>query len=266
MDELLLGVLASAVGRDVGDRALEQLQKRLLHALARNVARDRGVLTAAGDLVDLVDVDDAALRAFDVKIRRLQQLKDDVLHVLADVAGLGERGGVGDGKGHVEHLGHGLGKKRLAAARRADEQDIALLQLHLVLRGMQDAFVVVVYRNGEHDLRPLLPDDVFVELRLDLAGLGQLFQFERQAVVALGRRSGKIADDAGAHAHALVADIAAVAGDQTVRQRLRFAAKGAADAFSVFISRHNGYSFKKERKGGNLRKFPPSRDFLNACR
>ena len=34
VDEFLLRMLASAVGRNIGDRALQQLQKRLLHAFA----------------------------------------------------------------------------------------------------------------------------------------------------------------------------------------------------------------------------------------
>jgi hypothetical protein len=63
LQELLLGVLAAALGRHVGHRALDDLQQGLLHALARHVARDGRVLALARDLVDLVDVDDAALVA-----------------------------------------------------------------------------------------------------------------------------------------------------------------------------------------------------------
>ena len=102
LQELLLRVLAAALGRHVGDGALDDLQQRLLHALAGDVAGDGGVLALAGDLVDLVDVDDAALGALDVVVGGLQQVDDDVLDVLADVAGLGERRGVGDGERHVE--------------------------------------------------------------------------------------------------------------------------------------------------------------------
>ena len=40
LDELLVGVLASTLRGDVGHRALENLQQRLLHALARDVAGD----------------------------------------------------------------------------------------------------------------------------------------------------------------------------------------------------------------------------------
>src|SRR5262249_21491188 len=81
LEELLVRMLAPALRRDVGDGALEDLEQRLLHALARDVARDRRVLVLAADLVDLVDVDDALLRLLDVAARRLQQLGDGVLDV-----------------------------------------------------------------------------------------------------------------------------------------------------------------------------------------
>jgi hypothetical protein len=74
LQELLLRVLAAALGRHVRDGALDDLEQRLLHALARHVAGDAGVVALAADLVDLVDVDDAALRPLDVVVGVLQQL------------------------------------------------------------------------------------------------------------------------------------------------------------------------------------------------
>ena len=71
------------------------------------------------NLVDFVDVDDAALGALDIVVGRLQQLQDDVLHVLADIAGFGQRGGVGHGEGHVEDARQRLRQQRLARTRRA---------------------------------------------------------------------------------------------------------------------------------------------------
>ena len=133
LDVFLLRVLAAALRRHRGDRALEDLEQRLLHALARDVARDARVLGLARDLVDLVDVDDAALALGDVEVAGLQQPHQDVLHVLADVAGFGERGGVGDGEGHVEDAGQRLGEQRLADAGRADEQDVGLVELDVVV-------------------------------------------------------------------------------------------------------------------------------------
>ena len=88
-----------------------------------------GFSALAGDLVDLVDVDDAGLGALDVVVGGLDQLEQDVLDVLTDVAGLGQRGGVGDRERHVEHPGQGLGQVGLAAAGGADEHDVGLGQL-----------------------------------------------------------------------------------------------------------------------------------------
>ena len=132
-EELLVRVLAPALRRHAGHRALEDLQQRLLHALAGDVARDRRVVRLARDLVDLVDVDDAGLGALDVEVGGLDQLEQDVLDVLAHVAGLGERRGVGDGERHVEDARQRLREQRLAAARGAEEQDVALGQLDVGL-------------------------------------------------------------------------------------------------------------------------------------
>jgi hypothetical protein len=62
LQEFLLRMLAAALRRHGGGGAFHDLQQRLLHALARHVAGDRGIVGLAADLVDLVDVDDAALR------------------------------------------------------------------------------------------------------------------------------------------------------------------------------------------------------------
>jgi len=63
LEEFLLRMLcAPPLWRHRRGRAFHQLEQRLLHALARHVARDRGILRLAADLVDFVDIDDAALR------------------------------------------------------------------------------------------------------------------------------------------------------------------------------------------------------------
>src|SRR4029079_14601117 len=87
LEELLVRVLAPALRRNVGDRAFEDLQERLLGPLTRHVARDRGVLVLAADLVDFVDVDDALLALLDVAARRLPQFDDDVFDVFTALTG-----------------------------------------------------------------------------------------------------------------------------------------------------------------------------------
>src|SRR5690606_2313963 len=87
LDEILVRMLAPALRRHGGNRALDQLEQSLLDALARYVARDGRVVRLARDLVDLVNVDDATLRLFDFIVAVLQQLLDDVLDILAHITG-----------------------------------------------------------------------------------------------------------------------------------------------------------------------------------
>ena len=57
--EFLVRMLAAALRRNIGDRPFQDLEQRLLHAFARNIAGDGRVLVLAADLVDFVDVNDA---------------------------------------------------------------------------------------------------------------------------------------------------------------------------------------------------------------
>ena len=125
-------MLAPTLRRHRGDRAFDELEQRLLHALTRYVTRDRGVIRLAGNLVDFVDVDDARLGFLDVVIALLQKLLDDVLDVLTHVTGFGQRGGVGNRERNVQKTGERFGEQRLARAGRPDQQDIALGEFDLV--------------------------------------------------------------------------------------------------------------------------------------
>src|SRR5713226_294859 len=228
LHEVLVGVLASALGRNRGDRPFDEIQERLLHAFARNVPGDRRVVGLPRDLVDLVDVDDAAFRLVDVVVAVLQQLLDDVLHVLADVARLGERGCVRDHEGHIEQPRERLREQRLARAGRADEQDVRLGELDLVvLRKVLEPLVVVVDSDREDLLRQLLADHVLVE---DVADLARRRQVGLGGLAALVRRA-LLADDVVAQLYALIADKYGGAGDKFPHLVLALAAEGAVEKF-----------------------------------
>jgi hypothetical protein len=74
-------------------------------------------------------------------------------------------------KGDIQNLGERPGQERLAAAGRADEEDIALLDLNvaMVLIAQREPFVVIVNGHGEELLGALLPDHVLIEFFLDVA-------------------------------------------------------------------------------------------------
>jgi hypothetical protein len=215
LDEVLVRVLASALGRYAGDAALDDLEERLLDTLAGDIARDRGVVGLAGDLVDLVDVDDAALGPLNIEVGGLDQVEEDVLDILAHVAGLGEGGGVGDREGNVERLGERAGEQRLAGAGGTNEQDVALLELDIAAAhvGGVDPLVVVVDRDGQHLLGLVLPDHVFVEMFLDLLGRWHPL---RGTGTRTRLRRGLLIDDLAAELDTLVTDVdGSGTGDQT---------------------------------------------------
>ena len=136
----------------------------MLYTLAGDVPGNGGVLALAADLIQLINVNDAPLRPLHVKIRCLQQAEQDVFHILAHVAGLGQRRGVGDGEGDVQHPRHRLGKQRFPAAGGSDQQNIALLQLHIVVGiPAENALVMVVNGDRQRNLGPLLPHDIIIQ-------------------------------------------------------------------------------------------------------
>ena len=165
LDVLLLGMLAAALGRDVGDRPFEHLQQRLLHALARHVAGDRDVLAGLADLVDFVDVEDAPLGGLDVEVGGVQQLQQQVLDVLAHVAGLGQRRGVADGEWHVEDAGQSLSQQRLAGAGRTDQQDVRFVDLDLGITEWNDPAITAFNPS-----LPIPADKIVVLHRADSSG------------------------------------------------------------------------------------------------
>ena len=224
-------MLAAALRRHGGNRTFHDLQERLLHALARHVARDRRVVRLAADLVDLVDVDDAALRALDVVVGVLQQLEDDVLDVLADVAGFGERRCIGHGEGHVEDARQRLRQQRLAAARGADEEDVRFGELDVVvLRRVIEPLIVIVDGDGEHALGVVLTDHVRIEDGAD-------FLWSRHAVARL--HQGVLVlfpDDVHAQLDAFIADEHGRTGDKLANLVLTLAAKRAVEG--IFLLSH----------------------------
>ena len=193
-----------------------------------DVAGDRRVVGLAGDLVDLVDVDDPGLGLLDVVVGGLDQLQQDVLDVLADVAGLGQRRRVGDRERDVEDPRQRLGEQRLAAAGRAEQQDVRLLQLDPPRRSS------VCRRSGRAcsgcRRRPRAPawrrpgrPRTRSRIVVDLLRLGQVLELEAR------RRGQLLVDDLVAEVDALVADVDAGAGDQLLDLALRLAAEAAEE-------------------------------------
>ncbi len=164
-------MLASTLRWHIGNGAFEQFEKRLLHAFTRNISCDRDILRGLADLVDFVDVNDAALCALKIEVGSLEQFEKEVFNILADLACLGERRGVADCEGHIEHTRKGLGEQSLARSSGSDEQHIRLVEFDwavFVLR-LRESLVVIVDCDRERDLGLILTNDILVEELAQLA-------------------------------------------------------------------------------------------------
>ena len=172
----------------------------------------------------------------------MQQLLDDVLHVLAHITGFGQCGGIGHGEGHIQQTGERLGQQGLAAAGRANQQDVGLAKLHTTgLAAAAQTLVVVIDGNCQHLLGVLLPDHVVVQMGADFMRGRQL------ATIALGRDlADLLADDVVAQLDTLITYVDGRASDQLTHFMLAFAAERAIKqlvALTLAFLCHSATSF-----------------------
>ena len=120
LDVFLMRMFAAALGRNIARTALQNFQKRLLHAFARDIPGNAHVIGFASDLIDFINVNDPDLGAFHIVIGILEQPQNDVFDVFADVPGFSQRRRIGNTKWHIQDPGQSLGQQRLARASGPD--------------------------------------------------------------------------------------------------------------------------------------------------
>lgn len=113
-------MFAAALRRNIGNRSFDNLQQCLLNALARNIAGNRRPVGFTGNLIDFININDAALRFFNIIIRSLHQFQDNIFDVFADIAGFGQRRRVRNGKRHIQNFSQRLRQQGFTAAGRTD--------------------------------------------------------------------------------------------------------------------------------------------------
>ena len=179
-----------------------------MHTLTRYVTGDARVLALAGDLVHLVDEDDTALCFLQIVVGILQEAYEERLYVFSYVTCFCQGSCIHNSKWHFQQFGNRAGKESLTRTRRTYEQDIALLYLYaVVILGLEDTLVVVIYRNRQVALGFVLSDHVLVEEGLDIGWLGQRSQLESFYMAFFLLLDLILLDDSVTCLHTLVADI-----------------------------------------------------------
>ena len=137
-----------------------------------------------GDLVDLIDIDDALLRLVHIIACGSEQLAHNAFDVITDITGFGQRGRIRDRKRNIQDLCQRLYQVGLTTARGTEHQHIGLLDLDLIHGIGRNPLVVVVDRNAHDLLGFFLSDHILIQHRLDLVRRRDIFQFDQRLVLA----------------------------------------------------------------------------------
>jgi hypothetical protein len=78
------------------------LSKACCTPFSGDISGDGGILRFAGNLVNFVNIDDSPLCPLHIIVGSLDQLEEDILHILSHISGFSKGGGIGDGKGHMQ--------------------------------------------------------------------------------------------------------------------------------------------------------------------
>ena len=101
VDELLIGVLATACRRYIDNGPLEQLEQPLLHTFSTYIASNGGIITFARNFVNLINKYNSTLCRFFVVVARLQKTSEDTFNIFPYITGFGKYGSICNGKGYV---------------------------------------------------------------------------------------------------------------------------------------------------------------------
>ena len=182
----------------------------MLHAFTGDIPGDGGVVRLPGDLVDLVDEDNAALGLRLVEIGLLQEPGKQAFHVLAHITGFRQHGRIDNRERDIQQAGDGLREQRLARTGGTDQQDVGLFQFHAVVglgdQVVADALVMIVHGHGKDGLGPVLADDILVQEVLDLLGF-RGFVHRPYLRTPLGRGVFQLGHVLGGHLRAVGANV-----------------------------------------------------------
>ena len=152
-------------------RVLHQFQQIDLHAAAGHIALHRAVALPC-DFVDFVDIDDSVFGQFRVAVGDFNQIADDILHIVTDIACFGKLCRIGFYERDTDQFGDASHQIRLADACRPKHHNVVFRKIMLrqfrLFQTTADMVVMVANRHGKHFFRFILTDDKAIQIILYL--------------------------------------------------------------------------------------------------
>ena len=95
-----------------------------MNSLTGNISGNGEVFRLTSNFVNLVNVNNANLRALNVPVSRRDEFQKNVFNVLANITGFRKRGSIGNGKRNLQKAGKCLSKQGLAGTGRSKQQNV----------------------------------------------------------------------------------------------------------------------------------------------
>ena len=227
----LFRMLTATLRRDRCNRTFQELQEALLHTFTAHVTRDGRVSGLTSNLVDFVDKDNAAFSFGHIVIGSLQQANDNAVDIFAHVTSFSQDRRISNRERHVQKAGHRLRQERLARTGRADQEQVRLFDIDIVLGLVRllvaESLVMVVNGHRERHLCTVLSNDKIVQVSLDFGRERERLRRDFLRFLFLFRTSQVFFKNAAAHAYAITANIRTGTGDHLFDLFCRLSAKTA---------------------------------------
>ena len=154
----------------------------MLNTFTTHIASDGRIVALSCNFVNLINKHDTSFGFLQVVVASLKKAHQKALDVLAHITSLGKHSGINDCERHFQELCNGFCKKCFACTCRANDNDVRLLDFHIIIGlFLNQSLVVVVNSHRKMFLRVVLTDNVFVEILFDFAWLRESFEVDIRA-------------------------------------------------------------------------------------
>ena len=170
----LFRMLSTSLRWNIHHRAFKQLQQSLLYTLTAHVTCDRRIVAFSRDFVNLVNKHDATLGFCHIIICHLKKTCEQTLDVLSYIAGLSEHSSINNREWNIKKLGYCFRKQSLAGPGGPHKNDIAFLDVHIIVIRLRQPFIVIIYGNRKIFLGFGLPYHILVK---EITNLLRLWDF-----------------------------------------------------------------------------------------
>ena len=208
-----------------------------MYTLARHIAGYRWVIRFARNFVDFIDVNNANLGLFNIVIALLQQFLDNILDVFTNISCFGECRGVCYGERHIQEASQGFSEQSLAAASRANQQDVTLAEFNILpTLAVTQTFVMVIDSDSQNFFRALLTDDIVVEDIFDFVRYRQMILLGAAAIFLH-----LFTDDIVAKINTFIANKYRWPSNQFADFVLALATEGAVQQLAAIVTHFSGF-------------------------